>query len=126
MTFTIDSPRARRKPSLTPMIDVVFLLLVFFMLAARFGQETQLPMEIAGAGPAYTGPPRLIDVMPEGQTLNGVARSLDDLVRDLGGLTGAGSDTIVLRPRDGADVQRLVAVINALRDAGYTAIAVVP
>ena len=37
-------PRPRRKPSLTPMIDVVFLLLVFFMLAARFGQDVGLAL----------------------------------------------------------------------------------
>ncbi|MEO0362761.1 MAG: biopolymer transporter ExbD, partial [Pseudomonadota bacterium] len=39
-----DLARApRRRPSLTPMIDVVFLLLVFFMLAARFGVELAMP-----------------------------------------------------------------------------------
>ncbi|NSY41645.1 biopolymer transporter ExbD, partial [Leisingera sp. ANG59] len=30
--------------SLTPMIDVVFLLLVFFMLASRFGMDTVLQL----------------------------------------------------------------------------------
>ena len=34
--FTFEEPHKVRRPSLTPMIDVVFLLLVFFMLAARF------------------------------------------------------------------------------------------
>ncbi|MEO1612916.1 MAG: biopolymer transporter ExbD, partial [Pseudomonadota bacterium] len=32
----------RRRPSLTPMIDVVFLLLVFFMLAAVGGGPLRL------------------------------------------------------------------------------------
>ena len=30
--------------NLTPLIDVVFLLLVFFMLAAQFGRETALDL----------------------------------------------------------------------------------
>lgn len=37
--FAFGSPPPRRRPSLTPMIDVIFLLVVFFMLAARFGAE---------------------------------------------------------------------------------------
>ncbi|MEO1119875.1 MAG: biopolymer transporter ExbD, partial [Pseudomonadota bacterium] len=31
----------RRLVSLTPLIDVVFLLLIFFMLAARFSVESE-------------------------------------------------------------------------------------
>lgn len=42
--------RPRRRPSLTPMIDVVFLLLVFFMLASRFGMDQVVEMPIASGG----------------------------------------------------------------------------
>ena len=126
MIFTIDSPRPRRKTSLTPMIDVVFLLLVFFMLASRFGQEAQMPLVLGGTGEAYSGPPRLIDVLPEGQRLNGVDRNMDDLLAALTALTASPMDTVVLRARDGAELQRLVSVITALREAGFAAVAVVP
>lgn len=126
MIFTIDSPRPRRKPSLTPMIDVVFLLLVFFMLASRFGQEAQMPLVLGGTGEGYSGPPRLIDVLPEGQRLNGVDRNMDDLLAALTALTASPADTVVLRARDGAELQRLVSVITALREAGFAAVAVVP
>ena len=57
MMFIIDSPRSRRKPSLTPMIDVVFLLLVFFMLASRFGSDALVPLSLGGSGDTYSGPP---------------------------------------------------------------------
>lgn len=59
----LGAARRRHKPSLTPMIDVVFLLLVFFMLASRFGQDVaiDLPLGVASDRP-YQGPPRLIDV----------------------------------------------------------------
>lgn len=126
MIFTIDSPRPRRKPSLTPMIDVVFLLLVFFMLASRFGQEAQMPLVLGGTGEGYSGPPRLIDVLPDGQRLNGVDRNMDDLLAALTALTASPADTVVLRARDGAELQRLVSVITALREAGFAAVAVVP
>lgn len=126
MIFTIDSPRPRRKPSLTPMIDVVFLLLVFFMLASRFGQEAQMPLVLGGTGEGYSGPPRLIDVLPESQRLNGIDRNMDDLLAALTALTASPADTVVLRARDGAELQRLVSVITALREAGFAAVAVVP
>lgn len=124
--FTFDSPRPRRKPSLTPMIDVVFLLLVFFMLASRFGSDAVVPLRLGGAaGADYSGPPRLIDVLPDGQRLNGVDHALEEVVLALRGLTDSGADTIVLRARDGAALQRVVTVVSALREAGFTAIAVV-
>lgn len=123
--FTIDAPRPRRKPSLTPMIDVVFLLLVFFMLASRFGTDAVVPLALGGQGAGYTGPPRLIDVLPEGQRLNGVEQALDEVVAALDRLTDSRSDTVVLRARDGAALQRIVTVVAALREAGFTTIAVV-
>jgi len=41
--------------SMTPMIDVVFLLLIFFMLSSRFGMDTVLP--IAGGAAATQAAP---------------------------------------------------------------------
>ena len=45
--------RPRRRMNLTPMIDVIFLLLVFFMMVSRFGGLHGLPLTMArqdGAG----------------------------------------------------------------------------
>ena len=41
-------PERHRSPSisLTPLIDVVFILLVFFMLATRFGEWKDLPVNV--------------------------------------------------------------------------------
>ncbi|PJE33031.1 biopolymer transport protein ExbD [Pseudooceanicola marinus] len=122
MSFLDHTPRPRRKPSLTPMIDVVFLLLVFFMLASRFGADEVLPLPLASSqgGSAYAGPPRLVDVGPEGLTLNGRETTAEALAERLGALTERPSDTIILRGRDGAPLQRVVDVASALRAAGFT------
>ncbi len=98
----------RRRPSLTPMIDVIFLLLVFFMLAARFGADLALPLGAAGPGPDRA--PRVVDVSPDGIALDGVPTPLDAAAAAL-----AGAGTVVVRPRDGADVQRVVTVMERLR-----------
>ncbi|QPH55347.1 ExbD/TolR family protein [Pontivivens ytuae] len=124
--FAFAAPRIRRKPSLTPMIDVVFLLLVFFMLAARFGIDSAIPLTLGGtAGERYSGPPRLIDVLPGGQRLNGRPVEGDELGAELHRLTDAPSDTIVLRPRDEAPLQRIVEVMEMLSTAGFDTLVLV-
>jgi biopolymer transport protein ExbD len=126
-TFVIAPRRPPRRPSLTPMIDVVFLLLVFFMLAARFGIQGALPLTLGtpGAAANYSGPPRLVDVRPAALALNGVAVDEAALIADLSRLTEAPDDPILLRPRDEADLQRLVEVLESLRDAGFTRLVIV-
>ncbi|MEM7076221.1 MAG: biopolymer transporter ExbD [Pseudomonadota bacterium] len=120
----VPPSRARRKPSLTPMIDVVFLLLVFFMLASRFGTDFVLPLPLASsAGSEYRGLPRLIEVLPEGEKLNGV--SVDDVIGALRPLMTADDDMVILRGGDGANVQRVVTVAEVLRDAGFTSLVLV-
>ena len=123
--FTFDVPRARRKPSLTPMIDVVFLLLVFFMLAARFGLDTSLPLIAAGSGATYSGPPRLVDVAPDGLSLNGVEVTPAALAARLQSMTDAPTDMIILRPTAVTDLQRVVDVMLALNTAGFRRVVMV-
>ncbi|MEO1313183.1 MAG: biopolymer transporter ExbD [Pseudomonadota bacterium] len=123
--FDLGPPPPSRRPSLTPMIDVVFLLLVFFMLAARFGQDMALETTLTGRGEAYSGPPRLITVTPEGLRLNGVAVEPETLAPTLTGLMEGPEDLIILRPAEGATTQGLVDVIALLRAEGMTSVAVV-
>jgi biopolymer transport protein ExbD len=117
--FSFAASRPRRRISLTPMIDVVFLLLVFFMLAARFGQEQAIPIAPGAGAGRWEGPPRLVDVLPEGQRLNGVPVTPEGLVAGLAPLVTEAGDPVVLRPRDGASLQRLVDVMEVLSAAGY-------
>ncbi|MDX1743419.1 MAG: biopolymer transporter ExbD [Ruegeria sp.] len=116
--------RPRRKPSLTPMIDVVFLLLVFFMLASRFGVEAMLPLPLASSdGAGYNGPPRLVDILPNGVMLNG--QPVADLPDALEPLIEQPTDMIILRGTDDATLQRVVTVTEQLRAAGYTSLVLV-
>lgn len=58
-------------PNLTPVIDVVFLLLIFFLVATRYDQEERelditLP-EVAQAQPLSMTPELIINVSEEGK-----------------------------------------------------------
>lgn len=110
------------------MIDVVFLLLVFFMLAARFGAEGRLAVGVAGPGAetaVWHGPPRLVEVTPDVLALNGVTMTPEALVTALAGLTSGPDDAVVVRARDGARLQRLVTVLELLEAAGHLRLVVV-
>ncbi len=120
MSLSLATRRRSRKPSLTPMIDVVFLLLVFFMLASRFGMDMQIPMRLAGGGGSWAGPPRLLQVGAESLALNGIAIAPAELAARLGELTETPADPVVLRAGPDADVQRLVGVMEALGNAGFS------
>lgn len=119
--------RPRRRMNLTPMIDVVFLLLVFFMMVSRFGAETGVPLALSGAGGAavWSGPPRLIEVHADRLTLNGATLPREALVAALAPLMAGPEDSVVLRAAKGADVQDLLDVMDLLQGAGLTRLVVV-
>jgi len=123
--FHFAPARRSRKPSLTPMIDVVFLLLVFFMLAARFGQDVLVPLSTFGGGSNYEGPPRLIVITDAGLSLNGSAVSVNGLAERLSPLMSQPDDTIFVQPREQSDLQRLVDVLDALRTFGFVNVVIV-
>lgn len=124
--FAFAEPRPRRRPSLTPMIDVVFLLLVFFMLASRFGTDTMLPLVTGGGGDApWEGPPRLIDISPKAVVLNGNSVPQGRLVQALAPLLPHPDAPVLLRAEGATDLARMVAVIDTLRAAGITRLVLV-
>ncbi len=119
--FVFAAPRPRRKPSLTPMIDVVFLLLVFFMLAARFGQDMALPLKTAtGGNTTWQGAPRLVEVRSTALLLNGTPLADESTLPEaLRTLMPAPDAPVLLRAGPEADLTRLMRVIDLLRQAGF-------
>ncbi|AUQ56371.1 putative biopolymer transport protein (plasmid) [Phaeobacter inhibens] len=124
MTLTFGTPRAKKRLSLAPMIDVVFLLLVFFMLASQFGRDRVVPLATGGAGSTYQGPPRLVLVTAEGLRLNGVPVEAETLAEQLTALTRKTSDAIILQPDASASLQQLMDAAGLLSGAGFTGLMV--
>lgn len=119
--FSLGPRRHPRRMSLTPMIDVVFLLLIFFMLSSRFGLDAVLPIAggAEGAGSEWQGAPRLVDIAPDAIRLNGVETTEADLAQALHPLMPETGGAVILRPQDSADLQRVVGVMDALTAAGF-------
>jgi len=123
-----DGVRRRRLINLTPLIDVVFLLLVFFMLASTFLKFGTVKIDAAGAGSGKADVSKmvLIHVEPEGKyRVGGLAVSEDELSSRLRGLISQGrTDAVVVLHRD-AVVADLVTGLTRVRRSGFETVRVV-
>lgn len=122
-------PPNRVKISLTPLIDVVFILLVFFMLASSFLDWRTIRLSAASESTAGGGVEGalLVEVGPTSVRLAGATMTLDELQDSIGGrLAKTPSQRILLKPARGVDMQRLVSVIDRLEAEGATDVALLP
>lgn len=103
-------PARRRRPlSLTSLIDVIFLLLLFFMLSSTFTRFGDLPFMAATAGAsAAVAPPAFLRVMPDQIVLNVADVALADLPEALRGLD---TSLVLIVATGGVTAQRLVDVL---------------
>ena len=114
----------RRRPSLTPMIDVVFLLLIFFMLVARFGVDKVIDINLPSAlghNSQYEGAPRLVEIK-SGKivSLNGFEIPLDQLSNKLSKLMSSPNALIIVRSSAEANTQDLLDVLLYLKSDKIT------
>lgn len=95
-------PRPKLRLSLTPIIDVVFLLLLFFMLASTFSRFSHVEVALGGkaAKPADTEAPMILLAVKEpGKfSVNGEAVALDGIGEALVRAAPSGKARIVIKP----------------------------
>ncbi|TCL08497.1 outer membrane transport energization protein ExbD [Shimia isoporae] len=109
------APFVRRPLALTPLIDVIFLLLLFFMLTSTFSTfgEIELSNARQGSGTAQTTVDRhFVQLGPDRLTLNGQSATLDDIASDI----EAGQVLVSLD--QGTTAQRLVDFLHQMRTRG--------
>ena len=115
-------PRGNGDESILPLTNVVFLLLIFFMLAGRLASpeafDIQPPVSTSEAQARRDGLEIQLsaggDIAIDGQTVD-----LDALEERVGEQIEANPALALRLKADGAgDATRVVAVMQALRDAG--------
>jgi biopolymer transport protein ExbD len=111
--------------NLTPMIDIVFLLLIFFMVGTKFTElERKIGLrvpEVTDKGALTAAPQRrVINVFRDGMvTLDRAPVTLDELTSQLAATRSQYSDLGVLVRGDAQGEFQLVAsVLNACKQAG--------
>lgn len=117
---------ARRRLSLTPLVDIIFQLLLFFMLSSTFSKYATLDVNrtaaIAKAGdvPGVASPQnmRAIFVNVDARSkirVNGQYVVLGELVNKMNEFHQSGARAVVITVRDAANVQDLVSVVERVR-----------
>ena len=114
--------------SLTPLIDVVFLLLIFFLVTSEFDEEEQrldIVLPSATSAVPMTSKPReiVIDVDEEGIVyLRGQETSLDELGRLLRIAVASNptNQTVVIRADRQSTFQPVVSVMDVCNRTGIS------
>lgn len=109
----------RRRPlAMTSLIDVIFLLLLFFMLTSTFSKYAEVELLSAGAGPvaAHKQAPIFLRLSTESLSMNGNPQTLEALDASLATAMGeAGEQMVLVSLDDAVSSQRLIDLLAVLR-----------
>ena len=122
--------RNRKVPSLTPLIDIVFLLLVFFMLTAHFVKDEALDISLPEADSATVlEDEEALEIILDNQghiLINKKHVALTELQKTLQQqLQGRKNKQVILRGDKVAQLGLTVSVMDAARKAGATSLDIV-
>ena len=116
--------------NLTPMIDVVFLLIIFFMVGAKFADERDIKLQVPAVGQASPNASvhqrRVINVMRDGRILlNDNEVTLDQLTGQLQAARQVSSQlSVAVRGDAEGAFQNVASVLGACRAAGINDMAI--
>jgi biopolymer transport protein ExbD len=119
--------RSRRRPVLelgmTPLIDIVFLLLIFFMLTSRFVVQEGIQVDLPVTEFSHTLPAvemhRITVRSEKALLMNGQSMTLDELDQYLGSLEASFFDSrFEILAEKSASVQTVISLLEMLRTRG--------
>lgn len=113
----LDRPARRQKPiSLTPLVDVIFLLLLFFMLSSTFTTFGQVEIGAPAGGGGTGNVPKILLVLEEDRArLNGSELKEEALLEALETQVSQGNDHLLLLVRGATTTQQLVSLMTRLK-----------
>ena len=123
----MNQQRMQTEPeiNITPMLDVVFIMLIFFIVTTSFAKETGLTVSRPSTGVTADGQAVLIKLDPQQLMLNQQVVSVGGLEARLNQLQSKQADLQVQLLSDGdTPVARLVAVVDQIKAAGVRQISV--
>jgi len=116
---------------MTPMIDIIFLLIIFFMVAAKFAQQAtidlNLPNEKGEVAPANTPSALIINLTANGEIIldspdNIISiDALDSRIQSFVDAESATWDLITLRADEHAESSSLNEILRVLNKHGLRA-----
>jgi len=116
MQFEQGAP-SKSRMTLTPIIDVVFLLLLFFMLASTFTRYAHVDVTVSGktVSPVQDqkSPILILSVKPSGNySINGQSVSMAEITSTLAAGAPDGKARIIVRPSADALAEDIIRAIE--------------
>lgn len=114
--MSLRSVRRRNRLSMTSLIDVIFLLLLFFMLSSTFSRFAEIELQTGGTGHGggpQSGQTFFVRITDAGLSFNGQPVAPDDLAAMFSDTAGAA--TVLISVTQEAPSQALADVLVTLR-----------
>jgi biopolymer transport protein ExbD len=119
--------RPARRPGgeiiLTPLIDIMFTVLLFLVLSATFTEQTVLRISLPRSvtGTTTTHDPRVVRILVDADGrvyVNGQIQTLDDVKRRLDAIPEADRSFVTVSADENAKHGRVVQIVDLIRQAG--------
>lgn len=123
--FSDDQSRRRVSLDISPLLDVVFLLLIFFLVTTTFMPDASMDLELPESTTATQSEIALtvVSVREDGGVqLDGDSVSIEELERAVAALLPEERQRITVRADSRVDYGVIVRIIDALRNAGVVAL----
>lgn len=119
---------------MTPMLDVVFIMLIFFIVTASFVREVALNVNVPESNQQTSSPPtgdntilvlvdQQSDVHIDGRRVD--LRSVRSLIAQKSA-AGTGAPSVVVRAHENSYTETYAAIVDASRDANVFDVSLIP
>ena len=110
------SQYSRKRIILTPLIDVLFIILIFFMLVSSFNLDRGISIQsFSKLGSSINSKTiAVIDIEKDKRSINGLEVKIDNLADELINLGTKKDIQIFLRPSEDLPVQDMIDVFDEL------------
>ncbi len=110
------SQYSRKRIILTPLIDVLFIILIFFMLVSSFNLDRGISIQsFSELGSSINSKTiAVIDIEKDKRSINGLEVKIDNLADELINLGTKKDIQIFLRPSEDLPVQDMIDVFDEL------------
>jgi biopolymer transport protein ExbD len=123
--FAEKQSQRRVTLDMSPMMDIVFLLLIFFLVTSTFLPDSGMDLELPESTTATASEmaPTMISVAEDGAVqLDGESVTVEELQQRVAALPEADRQKITVRADARVDYGIIVRIIDALRNAGVTGV----
>lgn len=101
--------------SLTPLIDIIFLLLLFFMLSSTFSKFAEIELTGAESGAQTTTTPAFVQLRGNDISVNGLPVMFDELQAALESHSERGAEVAFISINETVTSQRFVDIYAMVR-----------